>query len=344
MKLVILAGGFGKRLWPISTTANPKQISKIFGGETLLEQTFNRLNKVAKKNDIFVATNKELAPKIKKILKIPNSNIIIEPTKKDTCPAIAYAIANLLKFGRETLGFIPSDHFIANEKVFLKNIILADKTVQKTRKFVNFGIKPNYANINYGYLEVGEQVSKKPIFKLIRQIEKPNTSNAKKYIKNGYLWNGGYFFWTPDNFLQSFDKYLKIGEAIKKMSASSHKKILAIYNTIPEISLDYALIEKFKPGEGLTIKVNFGWEDLGSWEAIHKVHTKKDINENVLPSNWRGFDTKSCLIYAPEKKLIATMGIKDLIIVDTGKILLIMPKNQSGNIKKLTEMLEDKYL
>lgn len=343
MKLVILAGGSGKRLWPISTTSNPKQISKIFGSETLIEQTYKRLNKVVAKKDIFVATNIDLAQKIKKILKITDANLIVEPAKRDTCPAIALAIARLLKFGKQTVGFIPSDHYIGNESVFLKNIALANDTVQKTQKFVNFGIKPDSANTNYGYLEGGEQVSKKPIFKLIRQVEKPNSTNAKKYIKKGFLWNGGYFFWTPENFYQAFDRYLGIGDAIKKM-ASRPKAILNTYNSIPKTSLDYGLIEKLGRDEGLIIKVDFAWEDLGSWEAIHKTHNQKDSQGNVLPKNWQGFDTRSSLIYAPEKKLVATIGIKDLVIIDTGEALLVMPKGKSGDIKKLTQLLDEKYL
>lgn len=340
MKLVILAGGSGKRLWPVSTSKNPKQITKIFRSETLLEATYNRLLKVASKKDIYIATSTYLAPKIKKILKIKDQNLIIEPAGRDTAPAIALAVSKLLKYKNETVGFIPSDHHIENSDLFSKAVILADKVVQKTQKFVNFGISPTSANTGYGYLEIGDLLNKKtPVFEFIRQIEKPNKNLAKKYVKQGFLWNGGYFFWTPQKFLQAFDKYLGIGEDILKMSNAAGEKLKKIYNNLPKVSLDYALIEKLELGEGATIRVDFGWEDLGSWSAIHKIYPNK-ILQNAIHSNWHGFDTKDCLIYAPKKKLVATFGIKDLVVVDTGDTLLVMPKNRSGEIKNLLDLLE----
>lgn len=340
MKLVILAGGSGKRLWPVSTSKNPKQITKIFQGKTLLEITYDRLLKIANKKDIYIATNKDLAPKIKKILKIKNQNILIEPSGRDTAPAIALATAKLLKYKNQTIGFIPSDHHIENSDLFGKAILLADKVVQKTQKFVNFGINPTSANTGYGYLEIGNKVSKKKdIFEFIRQIEKPNKKLAQKYVKQGFLWNGGYFFWTPEKFLKAFDKYLGIREDILKMSEQVGERLKKTYNNLPKVSLDYALIEKLESGKGATIKVDFGWEDLGSWSAIHKIYPDK-ILQNAIHSNWHGFDTKDCLIYAPKKKLVATFGIKDLVVVDTGDTLLVMPKNRSGEIKDLLALLE----
>lgn len=354
MNIVILAGGGGTRLWPMSRAKCPKQFNALVSELTLFEETFNRFKNHFPLKNIFVSATRETYELAQKILpEIPKQNYIIEPEKRDTGPAMAYAASYLSVKADpdEPMAFIASDHYIKDTNLLIKCLMEAEKIIKKTGKMMDIAITPTFPNINLGYTRIGKlykQIDKIKIYEFKGHKEKPDLVMAKKLLATGeYLWHASFFMWTPKLLLNAYKKYApEIYKPIEKIAKALEKNdkqtIEMEFSKTEKISIDYAVAERMDPKDVLIIKGEFGWSDIGSWNMLYDQLTKsQDKDNNLVKANTINIDTSSTLVYGDEKKLIATIGLNDLVIVDTKDALLIAKKDQSHLVKKIVETLKE---
>jgi len=352
MKAVILAGGVGSRLWPVSRQKKPKQFQCLTSNKTMLQDTLKRMN-FLKKEDIYIATNEKFVKEIRKELpKFPLKNIIIEPALRDTVTCIGYAAMILSKKNPDdVMAIIYADHIVKDVKEFQKKLLAAEKTVKKYDSLNIIEVKAKYPNINLGWVKVGKRtdtIDGNAILEFKAFTEKPDYKKAKSFIASGdYLWNTGMYVWKISTILEKFKKHLpdtynrlmKIKAVIDKKNAVSIIK--KEYSLCQKISIDYAIMEKVHPKEVKIIPAEFGWSDVGTWESIHEELTK-NIKENLIHANNFTIDTFGTVIRSDNpKKIIATIGIENLAIIDTKDALLICPLNRSQEVKKVVEKLQN---
>lgn len=341
---IILSGGSGTRLWPLSRKDFPKQFLSFFKRQTLLQDTITRLQNMSNINDPIIICNKDhrfLVAEQCRAIGVTNPIILLEPCGRNTAPAIATGVLKAKEiFGDSVLLILTSDHMIKNLKEFLKVIKISIKEALK-EKLITFGIKPTHPNTNFGYIKTknNSQISNVEKF-----IEKPDLKTAKSFVKNGnYLWNSGMFLFktsTIINELNNHTPYIisKVKQSIE--DAKYDKDFVFLdedsFKAIPSISIDYALMEKSEKISVVTL--NAGWSDLGSWSTIYDI-SPKDDNGNVLQGNVITQQTKNTFIYSPNH-ITATIGLKDLIIVNTKDATLIASYDQSHYIKSIIQKLE----
>lgn len=348
--VVIMAGGVGTRLWPKSRRATPKQFQKIIGDETLLRTTFKRvLPLVASVNHVFVSTNAEYAELVRKELpELPAKNLIIEPESRNTAPAMAMAAWVIAKRDPEAIvATAPSDHVVLKEKNFGAAIEQAVKALHlNPAQLVAVGIKPTYPETGYGYIKLGRSYRpskskiknpKSKIFHVDKFVEKPDQKTAKKYVESGnYLWNASYFVWRADHFLKLVKQHLP--GVYRKLPEYPR-----YFKTFPNVPVDTAIAEKTTTM--VVVPADLGWSDIGSWAAVFDVMKPKS-GENVISGLHVGIDTKNCLIHGADR-LIATVGLENMVLVDTGDVILVASKDRAQDVKhiidKLQEQGEKKY-
>jgi len=338
-------------LWPLSREDKPKQFSKIIGDKTLFEQTLDRF-KDFNIEDIYVALGKKHLEKAKELApQIPIDNFIIEPCKKDTGPAMAYSCLHLMeKYADKTVAFIPSDHFIGNNEKFLQCLKIADELIQKTGKLLDIAVEPNFPSTVLGYTHIGEKyadLNGAEVYNFSGHTEKPDFETAKNYLQKGnYLWHASYYMWTPRNFIKAFEKYApdvlaNVKKMYKAKEEKNEKDLKQICQNIRVISVDYAVTEQIASNDVLIVKANFPWSDIGAFDVLYDAQKNKvDKNYNLIKAAWIGEDTSGCLINGGKEKMIATIGVNDLMIVDTDQALLVCKKGDAQNVKKIIEKLK----
>jgi mannose-1-phosphate guanylyltransferase/mannose-6-phosphate isomerase len=347
---IILSGGCGSRLWPISRKLNPKQFSNFFGQESLFSQTLSRVKNSQFSDPIIVCNNEHrfmVAGELKE-LKIAAKSIILEPVSRNTAPAIAVAALDCMQQNKndDLVLVLPSDHILEDKEEFLNSVKNAVKAAQDGY-FVTFATKPNRAETGYGYIKKSAKIKNYPdVFAVEKFIEKPNEKRAAEFLKDkNYFWNCGIFLFRASIFLEELRKnnrdiFVNAVNAYSK--ASSDLDFIRLsqedFEKCENISIDYALIEKL---ENLAMtNLNCVWSDVGSWQSVAQLATK-DKNNNSLLGDVIAVDSENCYINSQDK-LTAALGVKDLIVVVLKDAVLIANKNNAQNVKNLYQILQEK--
>ncbi len=350
MKIVILAGGKGTRLWPVSRQGKPKQFQCLTSNRTMLQETYMRMRKVASPEDIYIVTNQEYISEVEKeILEFPRQNIIAEPIGRGTAPSVALAAAIIAnKNPNEIMGVFAADHFIENPEILMKAIKKGEQFLRQNDQYlVTFGITPNNPETGYGYVERGELIEKKGSFSIYQAkkfVEKPNFEKAKEYLKNGnFFWNSGMFLWKVSIIIEKFrqytpDTYDRLQKIKQAVGTKKFEKILKQeFPQMDKNSIDYAILEN-EPKMAI-IPVKLDWNDGGSWTAL-KSALIGDGKENFVKGEHINFGSENLLVYG-YKKLIATIAVKDLIIVETEDAILVCNKKKSQLVADVVKKLEE---
>lgn len=344
---VIMAGGKGERFWPQSRSDKPKQfLSLTNDGETMIQKTIDRLDGLVEKSDIFIVTNKKYCGLVSEQLPdIPSENILLEPAARNTAPCIGLAAGIIeKKYGGDSIMLVlPSDHLIRFNTMFVDILKQAIAVASIERNLVTIGITPTYPETGYGYINFSGMESDNGAYKVIRFVEKPDLEKAKKYVNSGeYLWNSGMFVWKVSSIQHNISKYLPdisdgISEIVASYGTDQFDDVLeSKFPLIRSESIDFGVMEK--ADNIYTIPGNFGWDDVGNWLAIERFNPTNEYG-NMVRGDVVSISTKNSTVIGG-KRLIATVGIENLVIVDTDDALLICDKSSTQDVKKVIENLK----
>jgi len=344
---LILAGGSGQRFWPVSRDALPKQLLKLFGEKTLLEMTVDRLKGVVPLENIVILTNTQQEATVRSLLpQLPKENIIAEPEKRDTAPAIALGVGWVVaRDPSATMMVLPADHLIQNVEEFQKILINAAKAAENAHSLVTIGIKPTWACPSYGYVERGNRasvlgVNDVAIYEVARFREKPNPELAEHFIAQGnFTWNAGMFIWTIPAIFSELSRHCPaLADFISELRGSSDfdATVARQFGKLPKLSIDYALMER--ASRVLNIEATFDWDDVGNWTSVGR-YLKSDQEGNQHNCALSQLDAANNLVFCQTGQHVALLGVQDLIIVSAGDALLITSRAHAENIKKLADQL-----
>ena len=351
---LIMAGGRGERFWPKSRKNLPKQfLSLTDDGKTMIQLTVERISPLVDLEDIYIATNKDYRQlAIEQLPGISEENILCEPVGRNTAPCIGLGAVHIAKKYEDAIMLVlPSDHLIKFNKMYLTTLKDACQLAEKNSNLVTIGITPDYPETEYGYIKFDSREPEGRAYKVERFVEKPTLEVAKEYLAaEEYLWNSGQFIWKVSTILKNikqympdtYDRLMKIQEAIgtpEQEMVLDHE-----FHAMESQSIDYGIMEKAK--DIYILPGTFGWDDVGSWLAVERIKKTNEFG-NVVNGNIITVNTKNCIIQGG-KKLIATVGLEDLIVVDTEDATLICAKDSAGDIKKVLENLKicnrDEYI
>lgn len=315
-KAVILAGGNGERFWPLSTPERPKQFLRVFGGESLIRQSVNRLAGLVRNEDVFIVTSRELVNATRRELpEIPAANIIGEPMRRDTGAAVALGVG-AARDG--VVGFFPSDQMVADAAGFRQAVGMAVAIASRQPKIVTIGIKPTFPSTGFGYIDPESK----------RFVEKPDEKAARDYLKAGYLWNAGMFIATAETFRGAFAAY---APDLKPLFDWPDVSLAKIYEKLPRISFDYAVMEKFTGVD--VVPGDFGWDDVGSFAAFDR-YFPHDSKRNVREGPCTVVDSEDNICVARSAR-ISLLGVKNLVVITTPDAVLVADKSKISEMKKL---------
>ena len=348
---VIMAGGGGTRLWPLSRQARPKQMLRLGSERTLFQMAIDRLEGVFPAERILIVTVAEQASQLQaQCPQIPVENFLLEPMPRGTASVVGLAAVAIQQRNPDaTMAVLTADHFIENVPYFRK-LILAAYNLAQDGYLVTLGIKPTFASTGYGYVQRDEPVGtygELQAYRVVKFKEKPDEETAKQFLQRGdHDWNSGMFVWRIDRIMQEIQKWMpELSANLTKIAGSWNKSehfdvIQSVWPTLQSQTIDYGIMERADQVAVLPAQ-ELGWNDVGSWDSLFDV-LKLDDNGNInLGANHLGFDTKSTLVCAERPdRLIVTIGVKDLIIVDTGDALLICPKDEAQNVRQLVNHLK----
>lgn len=344
MKIVILAGGLGQRLWPLSRTNSPKHIKPIFGKFTLLQQTVKRLNKFFNVENLYIVTGRDYKNAIlKQLPRFPKHNLIVEPSRKNTAAAIGLAAYKFaLKNPSEIMVSVASDHFIEGSKEFALGIKKMERIIKTNPRAVCLmGVKPSYPETGYGYIETGKKTGQfkgSPVFEVKKFVEKPSLKTAAKLLESKrFFWNPSYFGWRVDNVQKLYSKFLpETHSLLQKTVAGDLKEFLKIRPA----AIEYGILEKLRDNFFM-IPANFVWADIGHWASVKEIQAKTGSANVTLGLNHL-YDTKNCLVYNYSPGLLTTVGVENLLIIQTEDGTLVCHKNRAQDVKKLVEEMKRK--
>lgn len=353
---IIMAGGGGTRFWPLSRKERPKQLLNLSGKEIMVNETIDRIAPSVGDGNVFIVTNVTQAPLMKEETKsrISEEHILAEPAARNTSACIGYAAMEIVKkYGDGIMVILPSDHFIKNTEEYTRVVNAAILAAEETDMLVTIGIKPTFPATGYGYIRKKKDCenaiggSDKTYAVVEEFVEKPDEETAKQYLESGeYLWNSGMFVWKASTILKKYEQLLpdvydclkQIGDA---MGTEKEQEIIdKVYPTIPKISIDYGIMERSK--DVLTLAGDFGWNDIGSLDMLNIVRDA-DENGNVIYGEQVNIDTRQCILYGSDK-LIATVGVENLIVVQEKDAILICDRDRAQDVKKIVDTLAEKGL
>jgi len=346
---VIMAGGVGSRLWPVSTEKYPKQFHDLLGsGESLLQRTFSRVNQLIPSENILIATNKlyeELV--LEQLPKISAKQLLLEPTMRNTAPCILYAALKIRQQNENAVMLVaPSDHWIENETEFIKNIETSFNACSQEDILMTLGIQPSHPNTGYGYIQFEENSS--DIKKVKTFTEKPNLEKATQFLASGdYLWNAGIFVWSVSSILDSFKKHLPEMVNILETEDNVYNTnfeddfIKRNYEKCENISIDFGIMERSEKVH--VLPVDFGWDDLGTWGSLYN-KLGKDTHQNATVGATTIFkDANGNMVSTKNGKKVVVQGLQDFIIVEKDDVLVICPRKDEQDIKQLRTEAKEKF-
>ena len=356
---VIMAGGVGSRFWPLSRMNKPKQFLDILGtGRTLLQMTFDRFQSICPVENIYIVTStiyKEII--FEQLPELTEEQILLEPARRNTAPCIAYANYKIFKKNpNANIITAPSDHLILKENVFKKVIKEGLEFTSKKDALLTLGIKPSRPETGYGYIQVNGNkniTENKNIYKVKTFTEKPDKKLAKVFHESGeFFWNSGIFIWSLKSIMKAFETNLPeidalFSEGISIYNTEKESEFIShTYYECKNISIDYGIMEK---ADNVYVYCSdFGWADLGTWGSLHENSSKDDNKNAILGGNVFSYELENCIVNMPKDKLVVLQGLKDLIIVESGNILLVCKKEDEQEIKQYVNdvklKLGEKYL
>lgn len=356
---VIMAGGGGTRFWPLSRKQMPKQFLNLTGKDTMVNETIDRIAGNVPMENIFIVTNAGQASLMEEMTasRLGSGRILAEPAARNTSACIGYAAVAIQKqYGDSVMCVLPSDHYVKDKDAYKEVVDFAMELAEKTDRLVTIGIKPTEPATGYGYIkynkrmqEVAHKVggtSQKRItaYPVSDFVEKPSLSIAKSYVDQGcYLWNSGMFVWKTSVILKYFEKLLPdvyecLMEIEEAIGTEKEKEVLErVYPMIPKISIDYGIMEK--ADNVIMLDGDFGWSDVGSWDTLDTLYDT-DENNNVVYGEQIHIGSKNCIAYGKDK-LVATIGLDNVIIVETEDAVLVCDKSKAQDVKKIVEILQE---
>ncbi len=352
---VIMAGGVGTRLWPRSRQGTPKQLLDIVAENTMLQETFLRIEPLIPPDRILVITNGTCAPIVQEqIPQIPKDNVIAEPAGRNTAPCIGLAALYLRQLDPEgVMVVLPADHLI-HEAADFREVLKVVAEVAQDGYLVTMGIQPDSPHTGYGYIQRGDflrQIGRHNVYRVARFTEKPDKATAQRFLDSGqYFWNSGMFGWKISAILEAIEIHLPALHAQlmtieAALGSQQERKVMEdVWQGVESISIDYGVMER--ADNAAVTPMDVGWSDVGSWATVAEL-LPQDREDNVVVGEHTGIDTTGSLLYS-SGRLIATIGLRDMIVVDTGDAVLICPKGRAQEVKdlvgKLKEKRKDEYL
>jgi mannose-1-phosphate guanylyltransferase len=342
---VVMAGGVGSRFWPRSKGKTPKQLLKIFGSNTMIQDTVNRLEGLVEKENIFVITNKiQKNEIIKQLEDIPSENIIAEPFGRNTAACIGLASVIIsAKCKDAVIVTLPADHIILDKEAFHKTILSAAEYADKSKGLVTIGIMPSRPETGYGYIQIEEGPVENEVYKVLTFAEKPNYSTAVRFIESGdFMWNSGMFIWRADAIQNEIKIHMPdLHDGLKTLqksvgTADFEKALAGVYGQLKSISIDYGVMEK--SNKVYLTKGSFDWSDVGSWEEVYQL-TEKNTEGNAFIGNVYSDLSSDSYVYSPEH-FTAVIGVENLVVINTENATLICRRDKAQDVKKIVDFLK----
>lgn len=341
---VIMAGGAGTRFWPISRSSMPKQFIDILGtGKTLLQQTFERFEKICPTENIFIVTSAEYQDiTLQQLPQIKTNQVLLEPARRNTAPCIAYANFRIKRINPDAKIIVaPSDHLILNENEFIHVVHKGLEFVSQNQSLLTLGIEPSRPDTGYGYIQINKE---EPAFdhigikKVKTFTEKPDLELAKFFVESGeFFWNSGIFIWSLSAIQEAFashleDVYFAFNEKASVFGTEDESKAIEeIYPACRNISIDYGVMEK--AANVYVLSADFGWSDLGTWTSLFEHSSKNEDNNALSKGNILTYNSNNSIIKAPEGKMVVVQGLSNYIVIDTKDALLICSKEEEQQIR-----------
>ncbi|MEL7020963.1 MAG: mannose-1-phosphate guanylyltransferase [Bacteroidota bacterium] len=341
--VAIMAGGIGSRFWPASRTTRPKQFLDILGvGKSLIQMTYDRFLQLCPKENIFIVTNGMYKELVKEHLpELTDNQILCEPSRNNTAPCVAYTALKLAHLNPDAnLIVAPSDHIILKESAFVDRLRHALAFTAQNDALLTLGIQPTRPDTGYGYIKYQVEATK-GVHQVIQFTEKPQLDVATAFLQSGdYLWNAGIFVWSVSSLLRAYRQYAKdIYDILSQGDAYYNTEqeqafIDKMYPTTPNISIDFAIMEK--ADNVYTIPADIGWSDLGTWASLHDTLQQDEHKNTFAGAKVFAKETNDCLVQVPQDKLVVLKGLQNYMIVDNDDVLLIYPKSDEQEVKKVT--------
>ncbi|GGG56054.1 mannose-1-phosphate guanylyltransferase [Croceivirga lutea] len=347
---VLMAGGVGSRFWPVSTTDNPKQFHDMLGtGKTLIQKTFDRLNRFIPTENILILTNERYNDLVlEQLPAVKQEQVVLEPAMRNTAPCILYASLKIQKMNPNAVMIVaPSDHWIEDEQAFENDVKACFDKCEKEEVLCTLGIQPTYPNTGFGYIEF-EKEDNNQLKKVAQFREKPDVETAKQFLEAGnFLWNAGIFMWSVETIVNAFKNYQPSQfELFEKgtscYNTSDEKDFIAEnYPKAENISIDYAILENSKAI--YTLPATFDWNDLGTWGALYEKLDKDDANNATVNCQTIFEDANGNMVRTTSGKVVVIDGLEDYIVVDKDDVLLIYPKSKQQDIKQVRNKVSDTF-